>query len=90
MEENVKIPLGVRLRQLTSQAQLGKEIEALTSILEQAAMRGENQVAFEDLRVVLPLMIQSGKAYEWLKSEEINVLGQVNPDTAKHEMTLTW
>lgn len=94
MEENrneaPKMLLGDRLRQLTGQAKLVKEIEALTQILEQAAMRGENQVAFEDLRLVIPLMIQGGQAYDWIRSQNINVAGQVNQETAKHEMTLSW
>jgi hypothetical protein len=95
MEQNTqaeapKMLLGDRLRQLTGQAKLGKEIEALTQILEQAAMRGENQVAFEDLRLILPLMIQGGQAYDWIRSQGINVAGQVNQDTAKHEMVLSW
>lgn len=89
-ESEVRIPLGRKLRQLTDQAKTNKEAQALVDLLKDAASRGEDHLAFKDLRDVVPSMIMNDSLWDWLRSEEIGVSGQVNQDTAAYEYTLTW
>lgn len=88
--DNIKLTLGKRLRQITDSVNSKVEIENLTKILIEAAERGEDRVAFEDLRLVIPVLSQSGKLNEWLQENEINVAGSVNAETNKWEFTLYW
>lgn len=89
-EQVERIPLGRKLRQLTDQAKTNKEAQALVDMLKEAATRGEDHIAFTDLRTVVPSMIMNESLWTWLKSEEIAFNGRVNPDTAAYEYTLTW
>lgn len=88
--QEVKITLGSRLRQLTEAARSKIELENFIKVLEDTANAGENKLYFEDLRDYLPNMINAGTAYQWLNDNEIYVSGQVDPDTAKHSMTISW
>lgn len=84
------LPLGKRLRQITNKFNSKLEIENLTKILIEAAERGQDRVQFDDLRLVVPVMAQSGKLNDWLTENEIRTAGQVNAETAKWEYTLYW
>ena len=85
-----RIPLGRKLRQLTDQAKTNKEAQALVDMLKEAASCGEDHLSFSDLRDVVPSMIMNESLWDWLKSEEIRVNGQVNQTTAAYEYTLYW
>ena len=86
----VTLSLGKRLRQLTDLAKANVEIEAFVKVLEEAANRGEDRVLFQDLREYLPSMINAGTAYEWIQKNDLMVSGNVDPQTAKHVMTIFW
>ena len=86
----VTLSLGKRLRQLTDLAKANVEIEAFVKVLEEAANRGEDRVLFQDLREYLPSMINAGTAYEWIQKNDLMVSGSVDPQTAKHVMTIFW
>lgn len=88
--KEVRIPLGKKLRQLTNTAITNKEAQALADMLKEAAMKGEDHLAFKDLRDVVPSMIMNETLWGWLKSEEIVATGGVNPVTAAYEYTLSW
>ena len=85
-----RIPLGRKLRQLTDQAKTNKEAQTLVDMLKEAASRGEDHLSFSDLRTVVPSMIMNESLWEWLRSEEISISGQVNQTTAAYEYTLSW
>lgn len=89
-EQEKKIPLGKRLRQITSQVQTNKEALALEEILLNAANKGDNQVSFDDLRTVVPLMIQSGTLQKWIEENELLIQGAVNSNNAKWQFTISW
>lgn len=89
-ESEERIPLGRKLRQITDQAKTNKEAQALIDILKEAASRGEDHIAFTDLRTVVPSMIMNESLWDWLRSEEIRAAGQVNQETAAYEYTLAW
>lgn len=86
----VTLSLGKRLRQLTDLAKTTVELEAFVKILEEAANRGEDHVVFDDLREYLPNMINAGRAYEWIQANDLMVSGNIDPQTAKHVMTISW
>ena len=86
----VTLSLGKRLRQLTDLAKTKVELEGFIKILEEAANRGEDRVVFDDLREYLPNMINAGTAYEWIQANDLMVSGSVDPQTAKHAMTIFW
>lgn len=86
----VELSLGKRLRQLTNNARTTAEWQNFVNILTEAANRGEDHVSFDDLREVLPLMIQAETAYKFIEQNDLQITGQVNPNTAKHEMTVFW
>ena len=88
--ENNNLPLGRRLRQITDSVNSKVEIDNLTKILVEAAERGQDRVQFDDLRLVIPVLSQSGKLNDWLQENEINIAGCVNQETAKWEYTLYW
>ena len=88
--QEVSLSLGKRLRQLTDLARANVEIEAFIKILEEAANRGEDKVVFTDLREYLPSMINAGTAYDWIKQNDLYVTGNIDPQTAKHAMTIFW
>lgn len=84
------LSLGKRLRLLTNQARTNAEAQNFIDILTEAANRGEDHVQFEDLREVLPTMVMSETALDWIRSNELGVQGQINPNTAKYEYTVSW
>lgn len=90
VENEVRIPLGKKLRQLTNQAITNKEAQVLVDMLKEAASKGEDHLAFADLRTVVPNMIMNETLWEWLRAEEITASGGIDPNTAAYNYTLSW
>ena len=88
VQEN--LTLGQRLRQITNQARTNVEAQNFVDILTKAAENGEDKVVFADLRTVLPIMIQSETALDWIKSNDLQISGQINSNTACWEFTVSW
>ena len=84
------LTLGKRLRQITDSVNSKVEIEKLTKVLVEAAEKGQDRVTFDDLRLVVPIMSQSGKIFDWLNENEIKFTGAVDQATAKWGYTLYW
>ena len=82
--------LGQRLRQITNQARTNVEAQNFVDLLTKAAEKGEDRVVFTDLRTVLPIMIQSETALDWIRSNDLQISGQVNSETACWEFTVSW
>lgn len=84
------LSLGKKLRQITNQVRANAEAQAFVDVLTQAAERGEDRVVFEDLRTVLPIMTKSETALDWIRSNDLQAVGQVNSNTACWEYTISW
>lgn len=89
-QQEVRITLGARLRQLTNQARINNEANALVAMLEEAANRGEDHLTFADLREVVPNMIMNDTLWNWLQQNELTFNGQVNQETAAYNYTIMW
>lgn len=89
-ETEERITIGKRLRQITSKARIDNEAKALVDILMEEANKGNSRKSFDDLRTIVPNMIANETLWDWLRSEEITVVGQINQQTAAYEYTLMW
>lgn len=88
--ESNNITLGKRLRQITNRAKTVAEIANFTAVLEAAAEKGESRVMFPDLRQYLNTMIMDGTVWDWLKSQDLVIVGEVNQNTGNYEFTICW
>lgn len=88
--DNSNLTLGKRLRQITDSVNSRVEIENLTKLLVEAAEKGQDKLYFDDLRLVVPVLSQSGKIFDWLKENDIQCTGGVCQQTAKWGYTLYW
>ena len=85
-----ELSLGQRLRQITNKVRADAEAQAFIDILMNAANNGEDMVVFPDLRVVLPIMSKSDTIFDWIRSQDLQITGQVNPNNACWEYTIFW
>lgn len=89
-QDEERVPLGRRLRQISNQANVTMEVEQFKNKLIAIAEEGKTSIFFPDLRTELPTFIQSGKYVEWFKAEEIVLQGVVRQDTGAYEFTVSW
>ena len=90
-EENVvRQTIGKKLRKITEQAITNVEAKNLYALMEAEAEKGNSSIYFDDLRAVVPNMIRNETLMSWLASEEIQVSGGIDANTAAYRYTLSW
>jgi len=86
-----RMTLGKKLRQITEDAAAtNKEAQALYDAMKARATVGESSIHFDDLRLIVPNMIQRETLKPWLEQEEIKMEGYVDTGTAAWVYTLSW
>ena len=89
-ETEKALPLGRRLRQVTNEAQSAVEIKKFEEILLKYAQQGLDRVQFNDLREYLPNLIATERIRSWMEQNELQMIGQVNQETAQWQFTICW
>lgn len=89
-EQEKVLPLGRRLRQVTNEAQSAAEIKKFEEILFKYAQQGLDRVQFNDLREYLPNLIATERIRPWMEQNELQMIGQINQETAQWQFTIVW